>query len=69
MTDARPGRRARPVAAFLADRPGAGPGSVLLPAIEGTRPILVEVQALVAPTRPGDAAPRGDRASTATGWR
>ena len=27
-----------------------GPGSVLLPAIEGTRPILLEVQALVAPT-------------------
>ena len=28
----------------------AGPGSVLLPAIEGTRPILLEMQALVAPT-------------------
>ncbi len=28
----------------------SGPGSVLLPAIEGTRPILLEVQALVAPS-------------------
>jgi DNA repair protein RadA/Sms len=27
-----------------------GPGSVLLPAIEGTRPILLEIQALVAPS-------------------
>ena len=44
-------RRAQPVAdpsaAFASSQP-AGPGSVLLPAIEGTRPILVEVQALVA---------------------
>ncbi len=31
---------------FLGERNGRGPGSVVLPTIEGTRPILVEVQAL-----------------------
>jgi DNA repair protein RadA/Sms len=40
---------ADPSAAFAADA-GGGPGSVLLPAIEGTRPMLLELQALVAPT-------------------
>ena len=35
---------------FLAERPVDAPGSVVLPAIEGTRPLLVEVQALVSPT-------------------
>jgi DNA repair protein RadA/Sms len=34
----------------LAEDGSAGPGAVLLPAIEGTRPILLEVQALVAPS-------------------
>lgn len=34
---------------FLAERSRAAPGSVVLPALEGTRPLLVEVQALVAP--------------------
>jgi len=34
----------------LAEDGAAGPGAVLLPAIEGTRPILLEVQALVAPS-------------------
>lgn len=32
---------------FLAERPLGAPGSVVLPAMEGTRPLLVEVQALV----------------------
>jgi DNA repair protein RadA/Sms len=36
--------------AALAEPEPAGPGSVLLPAIEGTRPIVLEMQALVAPT-------------------
>lgn len=36
-----------PSALFLAERPVNVPGSVVLPCIEGTRPILVEVQALV----------------------
>jgi DNA repair protein RadA/Sms len=32
---------------FLADRPHGASGSVVMPALEGTRPLLVEVQALV----------------------
>jgi DNA repair protein RadA/Sms len=40
---------------FLAERPLDAPGSVVLPSIEGTRPILVEVQALVSPTNFGTA--------------
>jgi DNA repair protein RadA/Sms len=38
---------------FLAERPEDAPGSVVLPALEGTRPVLVEVQALVSPTNFG----------------
>ena len=37
-------------ALFLADRRPGVPGSVVVPAMEGQRPLLVEVQALVAPT-------------------
>jgi DNA repair protein RadA/Sms len=37
-----------PSALFLAERPLGAPGSVVVAAVEGTRPILVEVQALVA---------------------
>ena len=40
---------------FLAERPLDVPGSVVLPSVEGTRPILVEVQALVSPTNLGTA--------------
>ncbi len=35
---------------FLAERPKSAPGSVVLAALEGTRPVLVEVQALISPT-------------------
>lgn len=35
---------------FLAERPVDAPGSVVVSSLEGTRPILVEVQALVCPT-------------------
>jgi DNA repair protein RadA/Sms len=42
-----------PSALFLADRRGGMPGSVVVPALEGHRPLLVEVQALVAPAAPG----------------
>ncbi|HVO23688.1 MAG TPA: DNA repair protein RadA [Candidatus Margulisiibacteriota bacterium] len=35
---------------FLAERPMEVPGSVVIASIEGTRPILVELQALVSPT-------------------
>ncbi len=40
---------------FLAERPLDEPGSVVMPSVEGTRPILVEVQALVSPTNLGTA--------------
>jgi DNA repair protein RadA/Sms len=40
-----------PSALFLEERAvGGGPGSVVVAALEGTRPILVEIQALVCPT-------------------
>lgn len=39
-----------PSALFLSERPEQAPGSVVTPALEGTRPILVEVQALVSAT-------------------
>ena len=40
---------------FLAERPAQAPGSVVLCAIEGSRPILVEVQALVSTASYGNA--------------
>lgn len=39
-----------PSAAFLADRPASSAGSVVFAALRGSRPILVEVQALASPT-------------------
>lgn len=42
-----------PSALFLAERPVNVPGSVVMPSVEGTRPILVEVQALVSPSNLG----------------
>ena len=41
---------ANPSELFLAERPVEVPGSVVVASLEGTRPILVEVQALVSPT-------------------
>ena len=41
---------ADPARAFLADHDAPAPGSVVAPILEGSRPLLVEVQALVAPT-------------------
>ncbi len=35
---------------FLQERPQGVPGSVVIPCLEGTRPLLVEIQALVGPT-------------------
>jgi DNA repair protein RadA/Sms len=35
---------------FISERPDNSSGSVVVPSIEGTRPILVEIQALVTPT-------------------
>ena len=70
-------RWASPVCARSPTRPGRSspsttgrrPGSVVAPTLEGTRPLLVEVQALVAPT--GYATPRADApaGSTRTGSR
>lgn len=39
-----------PSEVFLAERPEHGPGSTVTATIEGTRPLLVEIQALVAPS-------------------
>src|SRR2546428_3414690 len=45
-----------PSAAFLAERPAGAPGSAVLATLEGSRPVLVEIQALV--SRSGLALPR-----------
>jgi len=44
-----------PSALFLAERPAGKPGSAVTATLSGTRPLLVEVQALVAPTGYGTA--------------
>ena len=49
---------ADPARAFLADHERPAPGSVVAPTLEGSRPILVEVQALVAPAGYGTPARR-----------
>jgi DNA repair protein RadA/Sms len=38
-----------PSAVFLAERPSGAPGSAVVACMEGTRPVLVEIQALVGP--------------------
>ena len=42
-----------PSALFLSERGSPAPGSVVFAGIEGTRPVLCEIQALVAPSPPG----------------
>jgi DNA repair protein RadA/Sms len=44
---------ADPARAFIADHGGAAPGSIVAPTLEGSRPLLVEVQALVSPSAYG----------------
>ena len=44
---------ANPSAVFLSERPANAPGSVVTASMEGTRPILVELQALVSSTSLG----------------
>ncbi len=44
---------ANPSALFLGDRSGLAPGSAVFAGVEGTRPLLVEIQALVAPASYG----------------
>jgi DNA repair protein RadA/Sms len=46
---------ANPSELFLAERDASAPGSVIVPVMEGTRPLLLEVQALVAPAGYGTA--------------
>ena len=50
MTGAGLAEVANPSALFLAGRDGASPGAAVFAGIEGARPLLVEIQALVAPT-------------------
>ncbi len=53
---------ANPSALFLSERDAPAPGSVVFAGIEGTRPVLVEFQALVAPT------PHSQPRRTVVGW-
>ena len=53
---------ADPARAFLVEHETPAPGSVVAPTLEGSRPLLVEVQALVAPSSSAIAAPDGERA-------
>ncbi len=46
---------ANPSALFLGDRSARTPGAAVFAGMEGTRPLLVEIQALVAPTNLGTA--------------
>lgn len=53
---------ANPSALFLAERDKPAPGSAIFAGIEGTRPVLVEFQALVSPT------PHSQPRRTVVGW-
>jgi DNA repair protein RadA/Sms len=53
MTGAGLAEVANPSALFLAGRDAAAPGAAVLASMEGTRPLLVEVQALCAPSSLG----------------
>ncbi|MDH3263871.1 MAG: DNA repair protein RadA, partial [Paracoccaceae bacterium] len=50
MTGAGLAQVANPSALFLSERDKPAPGSVVFAGIEGTRPVLAELQALVAPS-------------------
>ena len=52
---------ANPSELFLSERDLGSPGTAVFAGIEGTRPLLVEIQALVAPTSLGHAAARRGR--------
>ena len=53
MTDGGLREVANPSAMFLAERPRGAAGSVIMAALEGTRPLLLELQALVTPAHFG----------------
>ncbi len=60
---------ANPSALFLADRRGHVSGTCVFAGIEGTRPLLVEIQALVSPSSsPRRAAPWSAGIPTASPW-
>ena len=61
MTDRGLAEVANPSALFLAERRGNVAGSAVFAGLEGTRPVLVEVQALVAPNPGGTPRRVGDR--------
>ena len=62
MTGAGLAEVANPSALFLSEAGHAQPGSAVFAGVEGTRPLLVEIQALVAP------APHGTPRRTVVGW-
>ncbi len=62
MTGAGLAEVTNPSALFLSDRGEPAPGSAVFAGIEGTRPVLVELQALVAPT------PHSQPRRTVVGW-
>jgi len=53
MTGSGLGEVANPSALFLGERTAATPGAAVFAGMEGTRPLLVEIQALVAPSSLG----------------
>ena len=55
MTGAGLAEVSNPSALFLSERDSAVSGSAVFAGVEGTRPLLVEIQALVAPSAPGNA--------------
>ncbi len=62
MTGAGLAEVANPSALFLSGRGAPSPGSVVFAGIEGTRPVLVEMQALVAPS------PHAQARRAVVGW-
>jgi len=62
MTGAGLAEVTNPSALFLSERDTPAPGSVVFAGIEGTRPVLVEFQALVAPS------PHSQARRTVVGW-
>jgi DNA repair protein RadA/Sms len=62
MTDAGLQEVANPSALFLAERDSGIPGSAVFAGMEGTRPVLVEIQSLIAPS------PLGTPRRTVVGW-
>jgi len=62
MTGAGLGEVANPSALFLGERTAATPGTAVFAGMEGTRPLLIEIQALVAPS------PLGTPRRAVIGW-